>query len=347
MFGGADRYLESAAGRRLRDASAEGRLRIAVPMVVLLESEANHRRAVRKAEAQFTAARDKLDQLRASQGRDLHPRKLRYREDIEQLVSEADGKLLPIPEVPHARLIGRAVSRKRPFDANGDGYRDALVWESVLELLEVAGDRVILISNDSTAFSETRERPQLAADLLNELAEVGHAGRVSLYFDIRELTAQLPEAQRLVDHWSKVFVDNPELSEALDVYLLKLANEEAPAVIGTANLTANARNGEFLGFSNPQDRRVTEVWVGPDGSAILDVVITLDYQQEFEAAYSPATPPTSTAPTTQMTIVASGALTLRFELIQQDRDDLTRFAGRIIGWRDLATFRSGGEPPDA
>lgn len=293
---------------------------------------------MRRAETQLGAARDKLRQRRAPQRSDLAPRKLRYREDIEEVVREADGLILPIPDVPHARLIDKAATRTRPFDDNGNGYRDALVWASVLELLEVGGDRVILISDDK-AFSATNEPGQLHPDLLKELAEVGHAGRVALYSDVRELVGKLPEAQRLVDHWSKVFAGNLELSDALDAYLVKLANEEAPEAIGNGNLVANARNGRFLEFSNPQDRRVAEVWVGPDGGAILDVVATLDYSQEFEAPS-----PTDHSPI-WMTVTATSSMALRFEVMQQDRSQPTRFAGRLIGWRDLNTFRSGGEPP--
>jgi hypothetical protein len=99
-------------------------------------------------------------------------------------------------------------------------------------------------------------------------------------------------------------------------------------------------------FSNPRDRRVAEAWVGPDGNAVLDVVITVDYDQEFEVPYSPATPADSTAPTQWVTVTASGGkLTLRFELIQRDRNDPTRFIGRLVGWRDHVTGKQGGEPP--
>jgi hypothetical protein len=52
-----------------------------------------------------------LKQLRVPQGDDLAPRKLQYREDIEELVREADGKVLPIPDVPHATLVSKAVNR--------------------------------------------------------------------------------------------------------------------------------------------------------------------------------------------------------------------------------------------
>lgn len=121
VLGGSDPYLESAAGRLLRDESAAGRLRIAIPRVVLIESDASYRRAVRKAEGQLGAARHKLKQLRVPQGGDLAPRELRYGEDIEKLVREADGQVLPVPDVPHAALVDRAANRTRPFDASVRG----------------------------------------------------------------------------------------------------------------------------------------------------------------------------------------------------------------------------------
>ena len=63
VFGGRDRYLESNAGQVLRSESRAGRLCIAVPEV-LIESDANHRRAVRAARDRLVATRRELEELR-------------------------------------------------------------------------------------------------------------------------------------------------------------------------------------------------------------------------------------------------------------------------------------------
>jgi hypothetical protein len=116
----------TSRGRLLRDESESGHLRIAIPEVALLEAEANHHRAVSAAESKLKAARESLEQRRAPQGGDLKPRQLTYRADLEEVLRVAGGEILPIPQVPHDQLVEEAVWRRRPFDAKGDGYRDAL-----------------------------------------------------------------------------------------------------------------------------------------------------------------------------------------------------------------------------
>jgi hypothetical protein len=44
--------------------------------------------------------------------------------------------ILPYPNTSHERLVTRALQRRKPFRNDGAGYRDTLVWESVLPLLK-------------------------------------------------------------------------------------------------------------------------------------------------------------------------------------------------------------------
>ena len=239
-------------------------------------------------------------------------------------MSDAGGKILPIPDTPHARLIDKATARRRPFDAKGDGYRDALVWDSLLELLELGPDPAVLISNDHAAFSAKKEQPQLASDLVDELREHGSSGRVALYFDLAGFTAELPTARRLAEEWTHVLTQNRDFAEALTAYLIQLAQEDAARVIGTGIPAAYIRNPRFTGFENPRDLRVAEVWVSPDNSAILDVSLTFDGIQEVGVP-APELPPGALMPVT-----IKAPITLKYEILQHDRNEFTKFGGRLV-----------------
>jgi hypothetical protein len=328
VLGGNDRYLESAAGSLLRDEATAGRLRIAVPEVVLIESEANHRRDVEAAESRLVAARAALERLRVRQGHDLKPRKLRYREDLEEILRQAGAEVLPIPDVPHERLIAKAVNRRRPFNEKGTGYRDALVWDSLLGLLDRTGSQVILISRDH-AFSEDGKTPELARDLAAELRERDHSGRVELYFELGDFTAQLPRAHELVTTWERWFRGDRSRAQALRDHLLEVANHDATTVISATNLPANARNARFLSFSNPRYFQVHEVWIASDDTTILNADLTVDYRQEFEALLPDPTAPAGIRTWTPMT--ADSSIVLTFEVIQHPDGE---FAGRLVSWSD-------------
>lgn len=51
----------------------------------------------------------------------------------ERLEAQFD-RILDYPDTQHEVLVSRAVTRIKPFDEEGEGYRDAMIWETVLEL---------------------------------------------------------------------------------------------------------------------------------------------------------------------------------------------------------------------
>jgi hypothetical protein len=59
--------------------------------------------------------------------------------------------ILPFPRITHEAVVKRALQRRQPFDPEGkDGYRDTLLWESLIEL--TANDEVVFASRDIRAF---------------------------------------------------------------------------------------------------------------------------------------------------------------------------------------------------
>jgi len=71
-----------------------------------------------------------------------------YRDWLESQV-KAIGEILPYPEIPHAIVARRALDGRKPFRGEDSGYRDTLVWESVLALAKASDSTVVFISNDS------------------------------------------------------------------------------------------------------------------------------------------------------------------------------------------------------
>ena len=91
------------------------------------------------------------------------------------------------PIVSHRELVARAVSRTAPFDQKGSGYRDSLVWASVVELAK-SGRDVALASEDRIfAGQDDMLAPQLKAEIVDV------SGDVELVRDLGKwLLAQLP-----------------------------------------------------------------------------------------------------------------------------------------------------------
>jgi hypothetical protein len=81
------------------------------------------------------------------------------------------GVVLPYPEVSHSFFAKKAVQKKRPFNSNGTGYRDALIWETIKNISNKDGKTVVFISNNSADFSKGKgnESRILHDDLTFEL----------------------------------------------------------------------------------------------------------------------------------------------------------------------------------
>lgn len=93
-----------------------------------------------------------------------------FRRRMEERFIASNRRILEYPDISHEELVRRAAARIRPFNESGAGYRDALIWEVVLNLAESVDSQVALISSDNDFRNRSGE---LHSDLVNELASRG------------------------------------------------------------------------------------------------------------------------------------------------------------------------------
>ena len=93
-----------------------------------------------------------------------------FRERLRNRLGMTESLILDYPDTLHETLVKRATSRKRPFDDNGSGYRDALIWESVLELAKQVKGPIVLVTKDKD-FREGSSN--LHGDLIKDLERLG------------------------------------------------------------------------------------------------------------------------------------------------------------------------------
>jgi hypothetical protein len=115
---------------------------------------------------------------------------------LRALVEEAGGLIAPLPALSHEEVVERALLRRQPFDTQGrNGYRDVLLWETVVELAADSPDTIILIARDKAAFFYKDPAQGLAPRLVDELRErLGRPDAVKAFFEFDE---GIEEALRL------------------------------------------------------------------------------------------------------------------------------------------------------
>ena len=89
----------------------------------------------------------------------------KYREHLKKQLFLADQA--SYKDVDVASLVQRALARKKPFDSNGKvGFRDAVLWETVLQLASRQPDKIFLITHNTNDFGAHGQlHEHLRADL--------------------------------------------------------------------------------------------------------------------------------------------------------------------------------------
>lgn len=155
-------------------AAALGYCSVAIPAVVLAEVVAHRRRALTRQRNDLK--RDVRKGRRTVEGLDELRALVDEDNDGLQRMADAYGKhvlstcgqeasVLPYPSVGHEELVDRVLAYRRPFNESERGYRDALVWYSVLE--QAADGRVVVLTGNTKDFADPNG--QLGPDLLADL----------------------------------------------------------------------------------------------------------------------------------------------------------------------------------
>ena len=225
-----------------------GLVQVIVPEVVVREIVGRYESELRSRTSKADRSIRALEELT---GTESHPLVI----DVENAVREYEDRLRstlslagvfvpPLPQVDLSRLVDRAIGRKRPFDDAGSGFRDSLLWETVIgAALENPLSEVVLISNDARAFKAS-ESSDLHADLLDDLSSRGEIGKVTLfehlaaYFDEAGYGAPSLVAQ-IVEDLDK---DQPGLRSHVEHALVgaELSSELAPGASAVVTGIAEA-----------------------------------------------------------------------------------------------------------
>lgn len=173
-----DPLLRGSIWPQLADAISGDRIEVLLPRLALEEAIATYQR-LREAKAVEIqavgrrASREVQKHLERAVASALKEGK-RYPKLISKSLSAVGVTILETPRDSHLDVARRAINRRRPFDDAGSGYRDALHWMSVLEVVDDRYEEhdIVFVSADRRAFGASgKSNDQLHPHLLEELEE--------------------------------------------------------------------------------------------------------------------------------------------------------------------------------
>lgn len=163
-----DPWLKNDPGTALLALADAGDCVLVFPQVVIDELRRQQRDWVESNRAEVTKLVDKMrgnpvdvDATVASLTQSINDLSAQIEASFSALLSRTGTQVVPVPADATARLVERDLSRRRPFLEVGSepwsaGFRDAVIWETVLEVLRglPTDEKLIFVTADKGFLAE-------------------------------------------------------------------------------------------------------------------------------------------------------------------------------------------------
>jgi hypothetical protein len=187
-----DRFLADNAFRLLLRGSERRDFRVAIGEVTIREAvnhvRASGEKALGELDRALKALRNLRQPLAPKISTDLTAQTIAdsYEVFLRRELTRHDVQIAPLPTVSHDAVLRRALDRRKPFDAKGhDGYRDALLWETIRELSKQSSEPIAFITNNHGDFGDGGAGSTLASSLMSEAPDA----RITRWDSLEAFTA--------------------------------------------------------------------------------------------------------------------------------------------------------------
>ncbi len=163
---------------------------VLMPQVVFDEMCKQYNEQVDELASSFKGAQKDLYKLSPAKDQwadyDFKKLKTDYEQGLLNRCNDLDVGILKYPTVSHRDMVKRELSKRKPFKDSTKGYRDALIWETVLDLGKRSrkNDTIVLLTENTDDFADNKVN--LHPDLLEDCKAKGVPdGKVKLVTDFK------------------------------------------------------------------------------------------------------------------------------------------------------------------
>lgn len=264
----------SADVRLLKNFLDHGDAELCVPAVVLEEAVNLVRKSIEDVNHRLNAAQRLTGDDQTYSNLDVREGLTRHRGTLHVLLKSLKARILPYPSVGHEDLVAKALKPNKPFVSSGRGYRDALIWYSVLDLAQSCHDEVSFISDNSDDWCRSKKDLRLHDDLLTDLKSRGiDTSRIRFFASLGDFIQQcaigsLPVTAPAGDtatspDYQQLLIDGKEWIETL------LVDKLPEYLRSVSRADARAEGVEVLDTSAPRDIRPFPIRTIDDDRRVL------------------------------------------------------------------------------
>ena len=210
-----DPLLKNAHAIVVRDSAERLGYQVTLTQVVFTEAVNHRTEAVTKAVSRLKSAVGHTQQLGMATTptipvvSEITNAIKAYESDLAEIFPEQNR--LGYPSTSHAEMVRRATEKRRPMLDQDKGYRDTLIWLSILERLADDPQKVVLISNDN-GFRKSDQSNELHPDLVSDLEQRGlNPDAVILYRSLEAFTSSYIKPQLESLEEIKVLIENSSI----------------------------------------------------------------------------------------------------------------------------------------
>jgi hypothetical protein len=171
-------YLESPEWAALDRYAGRNDIEILIPKIVIEEVLNRFRESLEKKYKSYVESRRRIMELAGKKAEDdvsdkdiqeilkNHQQRLTYR------FSRRGYRILDYPSMQHVDMVRRALGRVKPFAPDGRGYRDALIWYSIIEEMRRDPTEALFVTENTKDFASGQgDNATLHLALARDLAE--------------------------------------------------------------------------------------------------------------------------------------------------------------------------------
>jgi hypothetical protein len=256
-----DYFLSSPDARLLELYVTKTQSSVLVPTVVVDEVQNLYREDLREVNEKLVSRYRQLLGTRAPKlpELDIEQECEAYRTQILADIKEKfRGIVLPYPQLSHEDLVKRDLARRKPFNPAGKGYRDALIWASILAYLSSTKETACLISNNTKDLWST-DGKRLHEDLAEELRTAKFPQQLAVFTGIDDFnkTVVNPTLKRLESISEQLRTGT---FESLDLKeLLKGCRSDVKQVLKAERMLSQLIRSQIGGRANFEDVSLSEV----------------------------------------------------------------------------------------
>jgi hypothetical protein len=170
--------LEGPHFRILENAIREGKVELIVPQIVLEETRNKYLEHLAKADDDLEKSSVMLNSLLTTERRRSHQHLDRkaaaadFLIGLDERLKDLRATIPGYEDIPHAGVVRRELDRRRPF-REGRGYRDTLIWESILRQVLTKAGRAVLVTRNQKDFCAETTSDVLHSHLVKDLLDLG------------------------------------------------------------------------------------------------------------------------------------------------------------------------------